>query len=562
MRLKRLFLLVALATVAGAQTENPQRRVTVSESVTGEAFEYTITLRERTPWHEIYDVVYPSPVVTAYQPNNSVPAELYLPLGMQGERQFPALVCLHILHGSFDLERMLCSRMAQNGIAALFFKQPYYGERGGSVGKARLATDARTFVEGIEQGVEDARRAVDIMQSLPQVNPQRISITGISMGAFMSATVCGVEPRIHKAWLLLGGGDVKGVIMSAHETRKIREFFGGLAVAERERLFAALDKSDPLRAVPALRKLAAGNRLRMTNAELDQVVPPAATRRLAEAAGFADGVVWLKGMDHYSAMAALPQIMSDMVGFFGTDVPKSWQPPTNSEKSAAELLGGFLTGVAMLINGEPLAARAHLAGLEAQATVDGKEYQAQGDLARGSEGQFRLSGTFPVVGRAGMGRGEAPWLIGGGKRVFYGTGEAQKEATISALITPARLMKFKVFAGALAVAALAPDALKQYYTLGEVKHENGERVVQVRVDYKRSQGALDLRFLKDGTPLAAQWDFNGVKGSIKFSHWRLNAVADETLFEPPQELECHVVLQEDVLRMFAAAFEYVMEATE
>lgn len=560
--LRRLFLLVALATVVGAQTEDSLRRVTVRDSSTGEAFEYTITLRERTPWHEIYDVVYPSPVVTAYKPNNSVPAELYLPLGMQGERQFPALVCLHILHGSFELERMLCSRMAQNGVAALFFKQPYYGERGGSVGKARMTADARTFVEGIEQGVEDARRAVDIMQALPQVNPRRISITGISMGAFMSANVCGVEPRIHKAWLLLGGGDVKGIIMSAHETRKIREFFDGLAAAERERLFAALEKSDPLWAVPALRKLAAAGRLRMTNAELDQVVPPAATRRLAEAIDFADGVVWLKGMDHYSAMAALPQIMSEMVGFFGADVPKSWQPPANSEKSAAELLGGFLAGLATFLNGEPLADGAHLVGVEARTTVDGKEYLAQFDLARGSAGKFRLTGTFPVVGKAGMGRGEVPWIIGGGKRIFHGTREVRTEATITEMITSARLMKFRVFAGALAVAAMAPDALKQYYTLGEVKQENGERVVQVKVDYKRSKGSLDLRFLKDGTPVAALWEFNGVKGDVKFSHWRLNAVAEETLFEPPKELEHQAVLQEDVLRMFAAAFEYVMEATE
>ena len=100
-------------------------------------------------------------------------------------------------------------------------------------------------MRGLEQGLQDARRAVDIMQSLPGVDPTRVGITGVSMGAILSATVCGVEPRIHKAFLMLGGGDVREIIMTAHETRKLRAFIEKLSPEARERVFACIDRLDP-----------------------------------------------------------------------------------------------------------------------------------------------------------------------------------------------------------------------------------------------------------------------------------------------------------------------------
>ncbi|NLG01119.1 MAG: hypothetical protein GX565_13350, partial [Lentisphaerae bacterium] len=300
-----------------------------------------------------------------------------------------------------------------------------------------------------------------------------------------------------------------------------------------------------------------------TCAELDQVVPPACSRRLAEAAGFADRVTWLNGMDHYSAMAGFPQIMEEVVAFFGNDVPAAWQPPqTNGEKSASELLGGFLSGLSALLGGEPAEERAHMAGVTAEVTVDGKRYAAAFDFLRGTRGRFKLTGTFPEVGKAGLGQGAYPWLIGAGKRVFCGTEGNSNALAVATLIQPQRLMKMRVAVGALAAASFSPEALKQYYTLGELKRSNGERVVEVKVDHKKTRGRLELTFSADGTPLGASWAFGEAVGTARFSHWRLHAVTDDALFEPPPDLPRHAVLQEDVLRMFAAVFEFAVEATE
>ncbi len=557
--------LLLAAAAFGQTTSSVPELVTVpaEQSYTGKAFEYTRTFRERNHKHAVYDVRYPSPVVSPHASNNTVPAELYVPVGVTREHAFPAVVCLHIIHDNFDLERLLCTRMAQNGVIALFFKQPYYGERGGTVGKQLLATGANIFMGGLEQGLEDARRAVDILQAMPEVQPQHIGITGISMGAIQSASVCGREPRIRKAFLTLGGCDIKKVILTAHETRRMRAFIQGLPPAEQERIWACVARLDPIEAKDALRRLAESGGLRMVCAEQDEVIPPECGRRLAEAAGFADRVTWLPGMGHYTAMAGFPQIMKDVVAFFGADVPAAWHPPEgNGEKTPSELLGLFLSGLAALAGGQPAEDTAHMVGVDAEFVADGKAQHVAFDYMRGGQGRFKLAGEFPVVGKAGLGQGGYPWLIGGGKLVFCGTAEGAEGATAAALIAPQRLMRYRVGVGALAGVALSPEALSQYYTLVDAHGTNGERTVEVRVDYKKTHGSLNLTFAKDATPLGAAWAFGEVTGKARFTHWRLNAVADDSVFDAPPGLPRKAVRQADVLRMFAAMFEFGVEATE
>ncbi len=365
-----------------AQPQMERIEVPAKGSFTGEAFIYTRLLRERNPSHERYDITYPSPDVTDFEPNNTVPAELYLPLGMGRDRVFPAVVCLHIFHGSFDLERMLCARLAQNGVPALFFKQPYYAERGGTEGKARLVADAEVFVRGLEQGLQDARRAVDIMQSLPGVDPARVGITGVSMGAILSATVCGVEPRIHKAFLMLGGGDVREIIMTAHETRKLRAFIEKLSPEARERVFACIDRLDPIRASDRLKLLAQADRLRMICAEQDQVVPPVCSppfgrgrricgpHHLAQRHGslFGDGGF---PENHGGCGRLFRQRRSGLMA----------AAPDDRREERVPTGGGFLAGPSTLLGGEPTEDRAHMAGVTAEVRVNGKQYTAAFDDA-------------------------------------------------------------------------------------------------------------------------------------------------------------------------------------
>ncbi|MCX7047832.1 MAG: dienelactone hydrolase family protein [Candidatus Sumerlaeota bacterium] len=558
------FALMARAVWSQQEAAREERApVPAEKSFTGKAFTYTRALRERTRGYALYDVRFPSPVVSPQEANNTVPAELYFPTSATRARAHPAVVCLHILHGNFELERLICSRLAQSGVVALFFKQPYYGERGGELGRQILATDANLLTSALDQGLEDARRAVDVLQTMEEVHPGRIGFMGISMGAIQSASVCGREPRVYKAYLALGGGDIRKVILTAREMTGIRLFIEGLPPAEQERVWACVDRLDPLMAREALRKLAGKDRLRMVCAELDQVVPPDCSRKLAEAAGIADRVTWLKGMDHYSAMAGFPRIMDDVLAFFSADVPASWRPPQmDGEKSATELVGVFLSGLAAFLGGQPQENTAHMTGLEGEATIGGKKETFSFDYISGDRGRFKLSGVFPAIGKAGLGLGAYPWLIGGGKVVFCGTQEAVAGRLPSEMIQPLRMMRWRMALGVLAVAAQAPETLKNYYTLTESRRANGDRAVELQFDIKGAKGKLDLVFGKDDMPREASVNISGIVGRVRFTHWRLNAAIDDSVFDAPAGLPRKEVRQEDALRMFAAAFEYAMEAME
>ena len=62
-------------------------------------------------------------------------------------------------------------------------------------------------------------------------------------------------------------------------------------------------------------------RVLMINAGEDEVIPRACTEKLASALGIQDHVVWLDGLGHYTALAALPKALKTAVDFFAQDLP-------------------------------------------------------------------------------------------------------------------------------------------------------------------------------------------------------------------------------------------------
>ena len=75
---------------------------------------------------------------------------------------------LHILGADFPLSRYLAAWLADRGVAALFVKLPYYGERRGPDRSRRfLSTDAERSISSMRQGVCDVRRAVAWLASRP-----------------------------------------------------------------------------------------------------------------------------------------------------------------------------------------------------------------------------------------------------------------------------------------------------------------------------------------------------------------------------------------------------------
>jgi len=538
-------------------------KVAASDSYNGQAFTYTRVLKERVMNHTVYTLTYPSPVISAFPENNTVPAELYIPDGLKEGDGVPAVVCMHILNGDFALSRMMCSRLSEAGVVALFFKQPFYGSRGGSEGRRRLLKSVDVLINGFDQSTADARRAFDIVQQQRGVDPAKCGVTGISLGAIRAGALCAYEPRIKRAYLSLVAGDLKQVVMSARETRDLRAFIEKLSDEERQRVWESAWRQDPMNAVPQLRALAERGRLRMVRAEKDEIMPPKCSLKLFKAVGYPETQICMKGMGHYSAMAGLAGIMDDLTAFFAADMPdESRVPVRKSEITAVSLLGEFLKDLAALITAQPQDGSAHMAGTQVVFDLNGKKIKFNCNLVLGSQGRFALKGVFPEIGQAGFGRGDFPW-IAGSTNVFCGTrGVSATSPGLAELIGQDVILKYQMAVGLANGTALSPDLISNYARTS-IRNENSHRVLVLDVVNKKSPGKIEIVFDSGGKqPLEANWSFEDSSGAIKFTHWQINAAAHGTLFEPEAKLRRHDVKRMDVLQMFASVFRFLIDKAD
>src|SRR4029453_12727428 len=158
-------------------------------------------LRTVTETLEVWDVTFPSPVITPHEVNNTVHGEYYRPR-RPGQR--PGGIVLNFLGGDFELSRLFCNVLAQHGVAALFVKMPYYGPRRDPSSPARMVSaDPRQTVAGMTQAILDIRRATAWLAARPEIDAQKLGIFGISLGGIKSCLAAECEPRLQSCCLLL-----------------------------------------------------------------------------------------------------------------------------------------------------------------------------------------------------------------------------------------------------------------------------------------------------------------------------------------------------------------------
>src|SRR3954447_25784212 len=173
-------------------------------------FSYVLQPVRREDSYAVSALRFASPITSPDPENNTVHAEYFRP-NAPGRR--PAVVVLHILGADFALSRYVCTRLAQRGVAALFMKLPYYGERRPAGTQKRfLSADMERSVLSMRQGVCDVRRSVAWLARRAEVAPARIGVTGISLGGIVATLAAEMEPTIHRAALLLAGGDLARIL--------------------------------------------------------------------------------------------------------------------------------------------------------------------------------------------------------------------------------------------------------------------------------------------------------------------------------------------------------------
>lgn len=274
-------------------------------------FSYEMTLRLEAPEYSVSSVRFPSPIVTPDVANNTVHAEYFRP---KGEGKHPAVVVLHILGADFALSRYMAARLADRGVAALFLKLPYYGERRPpGEQKKFLSADIERSIVAMRQGVCDVRRGAAWLAAREEVDPARLGVTGISLGGIVSSLATAIDPTLNRGAFLLAGGDLAHILWEMPEGVRYKKMWldSGRSYADFKALTAPYD---PLTYAPRL----TGKRVMMIAGNTDEVIPPSSAKALWEAAG-KPPITWYD-CGHYSAVGFLLPAIRQTVDFFA-DAP-------------------------------------------------------------------------------------------------------------------------------------------------------------------------------------------------------------------------------------------------
>ncbi len=188
-----------------------------------------------------------------------------------GKGPFPAVVYLHGSGGDRTELLVPATWMAARGVVALTITMPEDAAPTGSATE-RLAEQR----QGVVNGVVAARRAVDVLDSLPQVDRSRIGLVGWSSGARIGAILAGVDRRIDAFDLLSGGSP------------PISEYAAQAPASLRPAIRRELGSVDPLTWVAKARP----GTVLLQDGRKDEVVPRAALEALRKSAGPAAELRW------------------------------------------------------------------------------------------------------------------------------------------------------------------------------------------------------------------------------------------------------------------------------
>jgi dienelactone hydrolase len=282
------------------------------------SFTYELEGVTTTPRYSVSGLRFASPITTPDEENNVVHGEFFSPVGFTGKR--PGVVVLHILGSDFPLSRYMAARLADRGVAALFLKLPYYGERrpkGGPTPVPRrfLSADIERTVASMRQGICDVRRGISWLASRSDIDRARLGVAGISLGGIVASIAVAVDPAAGAGVFLLAGGDLSQILWGMPETERFRKAWVGAGRTLAD-LKALTDPFDPLTHAHRL----AGKRLLMIAGKVDEVVPPASAQALWNAAG-RPRILWCD-CGHYSAVGYLLPAIRETVDFLADPPPR------------------------------------------------------------------------------------------------------------------------------------------------------------------------------------------------------------------------------------------------
>jgi cephalosporin-C deacetylase-like acetyl esterase len=229
----------------------------------------------------------------------SVRAELvtgvfYLPKSATDSTQARCLLWLHGYGGDKVISPEALNVLGQFGFALLALDAEYHGERKQS-GKDIYSLNLVENRYALAQTIIDYRRALDFLETVSRIDPQRIGLVGASMGGILGALLAGVDERVKAAIIVAGGGGWSEMVRQSQiePAPPVREYLNGNFNVG-PRLF---DPVDPIHLIHRMRSPRA---LQVHHGDRDNIVPFSAGFALYERAGEPKEFHAYPGDDHYS----------------------------------------------------------------------------------------------------------------------------------------------------------------------------------------------------------------------------------------------------------------------
>jgi cephalosporin-C deacetylase-like acetyl esterase len=548
-----VYLWVALFLHSFYVSAGDKEQILSVKAKNGDSFSYTMKEQEKDALYTVYELTYPTPVKNSIPTQEKVFAKYYLPNSLKNSKtKVPAVVCMHILGGRQALTMLICSYLASYGVPAMMPYMPSYGPRdvNGWKNKIKKSPDvALKFMGCIEQGTSEISRAYDLLASRPEVNPAKISLEGISLGAILSTIAGGKDDRFYKLIILLGGGNLNKIIGNSRETLWLKDKIDALPADKKAKVKAYFKKLDPLVYAPNLTKKADQDRIMMINADCDEVIPPECSQKLAEKMNMSKKIEWLKGHGHYTAIAELPGIL-DRITCFVTDKKITKQEVAKDQPKAKEkpLQEIFLQNLGELLNDNIPENQCRIIELDA-------DFQNQTGIIkiiRGNGTKFSLNCDIPKLGKGALGHGSYPWLQTTKGMVFEGTLNQKKASVPAEYINSVSKGYYVMLQGFVEMAKIMPQLMEQHVTFEEIKNSDGTFTLKVTAKKKKSDYGEILFDQTRSVPQKITFNIKKQKGTVNIKKWNMNAFATEELFLPPDVKNITKVEQKQLDRLMAS----------